>query len=349
MPSAEVDLVAQAQPFSQNVTVTGDPGRQPVPVRVASASGSANSSFTTTRKVVQAQVAKGTVTFDASGCGGVAFSIPNGTRLHYIPGNVGFATNGGDVSLGGSGSTQVQTSVIATQAGQQGNVQAGPYVFDNPGPQGGCIQIQGSDTSGGTDQQQKTQIQRSDLDSARASLNQAVQRQITDQLAKGAQNGEKLLTDQIQWSTTPDFNPDHKVGDNAGNFSASLAETATGYYYHPADVSRAFGDSLRRIAPSGKQVAGDVTTNYQVTAGPNGHLTFSGKASGFLAPQLNSDAIRSQVAGRSPSEVTSSLKRRYPVEGVQIKQFPFALPFMPLSASRVTVRYQILSGSGPSG
>jgi hypothetical protein len=352
VPSAEVDMVAQAQPFSQNVSISGDPGKQPIPVRVASASSSANQSFTTTRKIAQAQVAKGTVTFDASGCGGLAFTIPNGTRLHYVPGNIGFATNGGDVSVGGNGNApQAQTSIVATQAGQPGNVPAGPYVFDNPGQLGNCIQVQGSDTTGGADQSQKIVIQKSDLDAAKATLDQAVKQQITNQLAKQAQNGEKLLTDQIQWGANPDFQPNQKVGDAVGNFSASLSETATAYFYRPADVTRAFTGALRKNAPTGKVIAGSVTTTYQVAAGQNGHLTFSGKASGFLAPRLNSDAIRSQVAGQSPSAVKTSLKSRYPVQDVQIKQFPFGLPFMPLSASRVTVRYQILSGdgSGPSG
>jgi hypothetical protein len=238
----------------------------------------------------------------------------------------------------------VQTSIVATGPGSAGNVAPGPYVFENPG-QAGCVQISGSQTSGGTDQQQKQQIQQSDIDTAKKTLEQTLRQQLTDQFSKGAQNGEKLAADQIQWK--PQLaTPGHQVGDAASNFSAVLVENATAYYYHPADVRRAITASLKPGIPAGKQIAGDLTTDYQVSANGDGHVTFAGKVSGFLAPQLNSDAVKSQVAGRSPSDVQRALKSQYPVQDVQVKQYPFGLPFMPLSASRVTVRYQILSGAG---
>jgi hypothetical protein len=236
----------------------------------------------------------------------------------------------------------VQTAAAATQPGPAGNVAAGPYVFEHPNG-ADCIQISGTDTTGGTDQQQKIEIQKSDIDNAQTTMDQDLKKQITTELTKGTHKGEKLA-DQVQWK--PTFGADHKVGDDVGSFNASLTESATAYFYRPADVSRAIVDSLDKKIPAGQQIAGNPTTNYNVTAGQSGHLTFSGKASGFLAPRLNSEAIKSQVAGRSPSAVKQDLKGRYPVEDVQVKQFPFGLPFMPLSASRVTVRYQILSGAG---
>jgi hypothetical protein len=350
VPSAEVDMVAQAQPFSSNVSVSGDLGKQPIPIRVATASKSTSQTFNVAgAKVTPAQVAKGSVTFDAGNCFGQQFLIANGTRLHG-PGGVAFATNGGDVNVGGQGSPQQQTSIVATQPGQQGNVAAGPFTFDNPGA-GGCIQVNGGPTTGGADQQKKTQIQPSDLTTAQSQLDQALKQQITDQLSKGAKSGEKLQADQIQWK--PTFTANHNVGEAAPTFIANLTEVGTAYYFHPDDVTRAFVDSLKKtVVPAGKQIAGDVSTSYNVTANQNGHLlTFSGKATGFLAPQLDSEAIKSQVTGRSPSQVKQSLRTRYPVQDVQVRQFPFGLPFMPLSASRVTVRYQILSGGSqsPSG
>jgi hypothetical protein len=348
MPSAEVDMVAQAQPFSSNVSVSGDPGRQPIPIRTVNASKSISQTFTASVKVTPAQAAKATVTFNANGtgCSPPGFQIPNGTRLRG-PGGVEFATNSGDVQVpvDGSGSSQpVQTSIIATGPGPQGNVAAGPYVFVNPNG-ADCIQISGTQAAGGTDQQQKQQIQDADVKNAQNQLEQTLQQQLTDQLTTGAHNGEKLFANQSQWKATL-TTPGHQVGDAVPNFTAQLSESATAYYYRPGDVSRAIASSLKPSIPAGKQVAGDLTTDYQVTANGAGHLTFSGKVSGFVAPQLNSDAIKAQVAGRSPSQVQQALRRQYPVQDVQVKQYPFGLPFMPLSASRVTVRYQILSGSG---
>jgi hypothetical protein len=350
MPSAEVDMVAQAQPFSSSFSVSGDPGRPPIPVRVAFASRSASQNFAAGTKVVQAQPGKGAVTFNAAGCQPPGWTLPNGTRLRG-PGGVEFATSGGDVQIPvdtNGGSQPVQTSVMATNPGPAGNVDAGPFVFENPNG-AGCVQINGGPTTGGTDGQQKKEIQDGDLRNAQNTMEQGLRQQIMAELSKGTRSGEKLLADQVQWN--PNFTtPGHQAGDAVTNFSANLVENATGYYFRPSDVSGAILDSLKKKAPQGQQIAGDLTTDYQVSANQSGHLTFSGKASGFVAPQLDSEAIKAQVSGRSPSQVRQSLKGRYPVQAVQVKQYPFPLPFMPLSTSRVTVRYQILSGgSGRSG
>jgi Baseplate J-like protein len=345
MPSAEVDMVAKAKPFSTTFSVSGDPGRQPIPLRVATASRTTTQSFNAGRKVTQAQASKGTVAFNAASCP-VGFQIPSGTRMRG-PGGVQFATTGGDVSVGGSGNpAQAPAAIVATQPGPAGNVGAGPFVFENPNG-ADCISIVGGPTTGGADQQQKTEILKSDLDNAQNQLDQGLKQQIKADLSKGTRRDEKLLTDQIQWK--PAFTtPGHQVGDGVTSFTGTLVENATAYYYRPTDLNRAIVDSLQRNVPNGEQIAGSLTTNYQVTVAQNGHLTFSGKANGFVAPRLDSEVIKSQVSGRSPSQVKESLKSRYPVQDVQVKQYPFGLPFMPLSTSRVTVRYQILSG-GASG
>jgi len=339
MPSAEVDMVAQAQPFTGDFSVTGDPGAQQVPIRVATATRSASQTFPAGRKIVAAVAAKGTVTFDAGSCP-VGFQIPNGTRTRG-PGGVEFATTGGDVNLGGGNPAQAQAAVQATQPGPGGNVEAGPFAFENPNG-ADCIQINGGPTTGGADQQQKIEVQKADLDKAQSTMDHDLQQQITAELAKGTRKGETLLQDQVQWK--PTFDADPKAGDDVQNFNANLTENATAYYYRPGDVSRAIANSLNKKVPVGQQIAGNLTTNYHVTVGQNGHLTFSGKATGFVAPRLNIDAVKSLATGRSPSDVRQDLKGRYPVEDVQVKQYPFGLPFMPLSSSRVTVRYQILSG-----
>jgi hypothetical protein len=340
-PSADVVMVATAQPASMDVTLTGDPGRPPITVREVTASKSITQTFNVTSVTpAQPQAARGNVVLDAANCGALAFTIPNGTRLRG-PGGIEFATNGGNVDVG-AGTPQVQTGIVATQPGPQGNVGQGPFEFENPGA-GGCIHIAGGPTQGGATGDQKKVVQQTDLISARNALEQTARQQLTDQLTKSAQDGEKLVADQIQWK--PQFQASHKVGDDAGNFSASLVENATAYYYRPDQVHDAMRSAVQHGLPAGKQVAGDLTiADNPVAVGPNGHLTFSAKASYFLAPRLDTDAIRMAVAGRSPADVQRDLQRRYPVRSVEVQQFPFGLPFMPLSSSRVTVRYRVLFG-----
>src|SRR5439155_13161183 len=164
-----------------------------------------------------------------------------------------------------------------------------------------CIQISGGPTTGGADQQQKIEVQDNDFKNAQNTMEQDLKQQIMAEFGKGTHQGEKLLVSGIQWK--PSFDADHKVGDDVNSFNANLTESATAYYYRPGDVSRAITTSLNKKVPTGQEIAGNLTTSYQVTATQAGHLTFAGKASGFVAPRLNSDAIKSQVAGRSPSAV----------------------------------------------
>ncbi|MBO0683319.1 MAG: hypothetical protein J2P45_09205, partial [Candidatus Dormibacteraeota bacterium] len=344
VPSAEIVVVAQAQPAASDLTVSGDPGRAPIPVRVATASKSVSQSFNVTSVTPsQAQAATGTIQMDTANCAGLGFTVPNGTLLRG-PGGIQFATNAGDVTVGGNGNPQqAQTSIIATQPGQAGNVAQGAFAFENPGA-GGCIQISGGPTQGGVDAQQKKIVQQADLQNAQNTLQQAAQQQLTDQFTKSAEAGEKLVADQVVWKAQP-LRPSKNIGDETATFTASLVENATAYYYKPSDVQAAMTAAVEKRAPAGKQVAGEVATNYHVAAGANGHLTFSGRATYYLATRLDTDAIRSMAAGRSPADVEGALQRQYHAESVQVQQYPFGLPFMPLSSTRVTVRYQILSGA----
>lgn len=346
LPSAEIVMVTQAQPAATDLAVSGDVGRPPIPVREATASKSLSQNFNVTSVTsTQAAQATGTVQLDTANCGGLGFTVPNGTLLRG-PGGIEFATNGGDVNVGGNGNPQqAQTAITATQPGGAGNVAQGAFAFENPGA-GGCIQITGGPTQGGADAQQKKIIQQTDLTAAQNTLEQALQQQLTDMFTKSAEAGEKLVSDQVVWKPQP-LHPSKNIGDETPTFTASLVENATAYYYHPSDVQAAMRAAVEKHVPAGKQVAGELTTNYQVAAGANGHLTFTGRASYYLATRLNMDAIKSMAAGRSPGDVERALQRQYHAETVQVQQFPFGLPFMPLSSTRVTVRYQILSGPPP--
>jgi len=93
--------------------------------------------------------------------------------------------------------------------------------------------------------------------------------------------------------------------------------------------------------PKGEQLTSDaVRTQYTVTPSGGGHLDFTGTASGFVAPRLDPAAVAGEVAGKPVSAAQQQLLRTLHVRSVNIRQYPFPLPVLPLLGSRIDVKYE---------
>jgi hypothetical protein len=331
VPSAQITLVAEAQPFSANADVSAQPGSGPIHVRFVTVDKRASTSRASTgTKVASGELASGTFTY-VNACP-QALTIPNGQRLQG-PG-VMFAQLG-EVKVDPGSSAK--GSIKAVQPGQNGNVQAGQITALVPNPYPCLTGTNQEPTTGGADGQKSTVIQSSDLQGARAVLEQQLRQQILDELNRGAQKGEKLVGQPI--FATEDFNPDHQVDDQVPGFTATLHLVAEGDYYSADDVTRAFAAVLKSKVAAGQQLTTDsVTTNYSVSATSGGHLDFAGQVSGFVAARLDTERLRGQLVGKSAG-AAHDLLTGLPVRQVEIKQSPFPLPLMPLSSSRIHIEY----------
>ena len=69
-------------------------------------------------------------------------------------------------------------------------------------------------------------------------------------------------------------------------------------------------------------------------------VAFSGTASGFLAPRLDTEQVRSAIAGKSRGQALDYL-HTLPVRSVDIRQQPLQLPFLPLVGSRIQVQIEV--------
>jgi hypothetical protein len=305
-------------------------------VRVQTAAEQASGGFKATGvKTIPGTVATGTVTF-TSHCDGFQVTFPTGTRLRGT-GGIQFATKADVVQLA-VGRPQA-APIIATSPGANGNLPAGSIGVLENGPS--CVTVsQPADTTGGADEQKKTVIQTTDVETARSSLDTQLRKQIGDDLTKQVQNGEKL-SDQVVFQPA-DFASDHKVGDEVGNFNSTMKLSGEGAFYVAADINKAFADLLTRKVPAEKQLTDNkIKTEYAITnASAGGHLTFKGSASAFLAPKIDFDKVKGRLVGRTLTTAQHDLGR-LPVKSVEIKESPFKLPLMPLQSSRINIRYVV--------
>ncbi|HEX6548472.1 MAG TPA: baseplate J/gp47 family protein [Candidatus Dormibacteraeota bacterium] len=354
VPSAQVTLTANATPFNvDNMKVDATAGQPPVRLRAVSITRQASGGFTATGvKTIPGTVATGWVTY-TNNCPDLSLTIYDGFRLRAI-GGIQFAQKGapgGSVVVGPKGGDRgpwsVSAPIIATSPGASGNVGAGSIVqiesnygqcvtVTNPGP-----------TTGGQDEQKQTILQTSDVETARSALDAQIRKTIQDDLLKQVSTGEKL-SDQIVFQP-PDFNTDHKVGDVATAFSATMSLTAEGDIYVADDVVKAFGDLLQKKVPQGQQLTDNKPNiDYQVTnASSGGHVQFTGKASAFLAPKIDFDQLRGQLAAKTLPVAQSELTKM-PIRSADIHESPFKLPFMPLTASRIHITYEVEPSVSPS-
>ena len=123
----------------------------------------------------------------------------------------------------------------------------------------------------------------------------------------------------------------------------------TGAFYSDKDVRNQLRHNLVTHVPAG-QVTTDnnVQTDYQVTQSqPGGHLTFHGTANAYIAPRLDFEPIKSQLAGKSTSAADSFLRSLH-VVSYTVQQNPFSLPILPLLTSRITVKYVVEQGAPTS-
>jgi hypothetical protein len=339
VPTARVTLVAQAQPFSTSVDVTAEPAKGSVHVRPVTATRTLSAQQQATgTKTVQGQLGAGQFTY-VNNCS-FALQIASGQRLRSASGAVFAQLADTAVDQGG----QRTVDIKAVQSGQAGNVGAGQIatIVNN---QYSCLSgTNQGPTAGGTDDQKQTVIQTSDIQSVRTNLEQQLRQQILTDLDHGIQKGEKLPT-QPQIGNEQ-FNTTHNVDENYPNFTATLKLDVEADYYTSDDVDRAFSDKLASKVPSDQQLTTNkVVPTYTVTAGPGGHLDFAGTASGYIAPRIDVERIKGQLAGKSATQAHDVLTR-LPVQRSLIDQSP-PLPLMPLSASRIFIDYGVEAQSPP--
>jgi hypothetical protein len=345
LPSANVTLVANASPFARSIQISARPGQPPIAVRTQNEEQTASTSFPATGAAVsQSRAARGMVEYSDS--------CPNGFRL--LAGQQLIARNGSvfvqqaetDIGPGEA----VTVPVYASLPGMAGNVGAGQVTgIANLGPLASCLSVTNPQPmSGGSDGQKDTMISLSDVEQARSMLERQLQQKITQDLERQGQSGEKL-SEPISFQSSG-FSTDHQADERVKSFTATITVQGVGAFYRTDDVNKAFAAELARFVPEGQRLTADsVKVNYQVASSVGGHLTFNGRASGYVAPYIDLDQIKRGLPGHSVGSAKSHLEG-LPVQAVLIRQYPLPLPWLPFISSRINLRYQVQEGgSGAPG
>jgi hypothetical protein len=351
IPSATVTLVAQAKPYSAHVQATATASGGPIGVRTAQASKSVSGSFSATgQQTTPGKQASGSVEY-TNNC--PQRLDPSGLQLQdqqelMTTSGVVFVQQGAVTvpsSSSGGGNT-ASANVQASQPGTSGNVDAGQItIINNAGVYASCLQVTNPGaTTGGTDPVNKTVVSQNDIDHAMSSLTQQAQQQLTTQLSQQSQDGERMAS-TLKFVQTS-FNTDHQINDQVSTFTATMDMQGTAAFYKTGDVTSALERALADSVPKGQSLTNNtIHITYQESGTPGSTLTFQGTASGYVAPEVDLPAVRTDIRGRSMGGTRSYLST-LPIRGNQITQYPFPLPILPLLSSRIDLQYRVETQSG---
>jgi hypothetical protein len=189
--------------------------------------------------------------------------------------------------------------------------------------------------AGGTDAHPAPVIQQSDFDSVRTSL----AAKVTDAL------GVALTAKAFQMTYVADGPPvltvisNHKVGEQVSSFTMTMTGTIGAIAFSDTEARALMRSALEAKIPQGQQLTSDpIQFTWQVQrSSPNGELTVTGTATGFVTPKLSTNTLRARIRGLSPADATKSLQRAVPGSKVEIRISPVAVPWLPLIAEHITM------------
>jgi hypothetical protein len=301
---------------------------------------STTTTSTTGQKAVAATLATGEVVFRDSCalfCGG---TLREGIRVATKDGKRYETTAPIDF-----GQSRTHTAPIkALQDGAAGNTDkdtitvienstlAGRLSVNNPKPVGG-----------GADAKNVPIVQQSDIDLTR----DAILSLINPKVQQGMDTKAKGLK-VVQLPPDTKVEADRKVGEEVSTFNVKVTVTSNAIGFDDATVKKMLREALKRMVPDNLQLTDTIKLTYEpdtATATADGHVTLKGHAGGYTVPRFSEAGMRAYIKGRGPSNAHAKLAALPSVVDVVIRQEPFALPWLPLFSSRISIKVQEVSGT----
>jgi hypothetical protein len=332
--TASVKLTVPPQKLVAGATLSGSQTGGDLKTQHIEAAVTDTQVGTATTVSVAAKYAVGEVVFSCatSECPST-LTVPSGTLL-ATDRSLGYFTQS-DAAV--TRTRQGKASVRATAAGASWNTARNTITVINNSSQFpiGLQVTNPAAVAGGADASSAQVIQQSDWDGVRAAL----AARVTDALdvalkAKAIQmsyieNGPPALT----------MSTDHKVGDMVGSFTMTMRGTVGATAFYNSEAISLIRAALEAKIPAGQQLTSDAVqiTWHILQTSPNGDVTVSGTALGYVTPKLSIDALRGRIRGLSPADARRSLERTVPGSSVEIRISPVAVPWLPLVAEHISI------------
>jgi Baseplate J-like protein len=332
--TASVKLTVPPQKLVATATLSGSPTGGDLKTQHIDAAVTDTQVGTATIVSVPAKYAAGDVVFSCatSECPST-FTVPSGTLL-ATDRSLGYFTQSDAVV---TTTRQGRAAVRATAAGASWNTGRNTVTVINNSSQfpNGLHVTNPAAIAGGADASSAQVIQQSDWDGVRAALAARVSDALDVALkAKAPQmsyieNGPPALT----------VSSNRKVGEMVTLFTMTMRGTVGATAFYNSEAISLIRAALEAKIPAGQQL---ISESVQVTwhilqTNPNGDVTVSGTALGYVTPRLSTATLRDRIRGLSTADARRSLERAVPGSSVEIRISPVAVPWLPLVAEHISI------------
>jgi hypothetical protein len=351
LPKATIAITTDSSDTTMNVaftantsTKTYDEAAKVVPAEMPSIKKTGSQSVPATGQKNAGTKAAGNVSMTAKKCSGNPFVFPTD-----VSSGTGVSVNGqtyitqANATFHGTGTadgcysyaTDSSIPVTAQNTGATGNTGAATFTVAGRSD----VTATGS-TSGGTDNIVKV-VSQSDIDAAKAKLNaqaesDAAKTELTNTLIKDGMMpiSSSFAADGPNVTTTPN------AGDQADNVTVNSTTTYTMLGVNQDDLNKLVTAQAKGQIDSSKQTVqstGLDKATFVVQGKTNPQVTVT--TSVTIGPNLDTDAIKKEIAGKKKGETIDIIQSRPSIKAVTVNYSPFWVIKTPANPNKVTITF----------
>lgn len=352
LPRATIEVKTDAQAINSSLELTLDssadtlqPDQRVVPADREQEQKTATEQVPATGQKNKGNKASGSVTMSAQKCSGNPFDVPGS-----VPAGTGVSVNGQTfitqqtTSFHGSGlsgscftyEADNDTPVVAQSPGASYNTNNASFSVAGRSD----VSANGS-TSGGSDNIVKV-VQQSDINAAK----QKLEKQNADDVKKTLEQRLKqsnLFAIPATFSTgTPNVTTSANVGDTADNVTVTENITYTMYGAKESDLKQLIERDVKGQIDDAKQaIIDDGLTDavFKVIDTGDNSVQVSLDVTATAGPDLNTDELKKQIAGKKSGEVKTIIKQNPGVTSVEVHYSPFWVSSAPNNSDKITITF----------
>ncbi len=348
MPKATISIQTDSQSITSSTIVTLKTGDATtlnvkegiVPAKQQQVQKTVTEQVAATGQQNNGEKATGSVVMSAGACSAdVPDTIPAGTGVSS--GGVVFITQeaadfGPTISGGKCSFKSGSISIEAQNAGAKYNIAAGSFTVAG---HTGVTASSSDATDGGTDDIIKI-VTQADIDSATQKISSQDATASKTQLKTDLTNLGYMPVEATFNTGQPQTKTSANAGDKADNVSVTQTLTYTMLGAKQEDLKKIIADDVSGEIDTKKQKIldyglGDVV--FGVQSQPSDGAVLTMQVAAIAGPELNSEDIKKQVAGKKANAAETLIKQNPGVTDVTVKYSPFWVSAVPSKTSKITV------------
>jgi hypothetical protein len=353
LPKATITVDTDTSLVSSSLTINLDAGAKTlntttltVPANDKQVQKTQSEQVATTGQQNNGTKASGTVNMTAQECG--LFTSPND-----VPAGTGLTTSGltfitqQDTSFTVKGNPKngcenfvatSPTSVIAQNGGSNYNVGASTFTVSN---RSDVSATSSASMTGGTDNIINI-VAQADIDNAKQKISAADTASINTELENDLKtSGFYALGDTFN-AGTPTITTSNNVGDQASNVTVTETTIYTMFGVKQSDLETLITDDVNKQIDPSKQVIlndGFSGASFNVLSQGTGTAQLTMQVTATAGPHLNTNDLKTQIAGKKEGEVKSIIGSNPGVTSVTVNFSPFWVDTTPKKAGKIVIQF----------